>query len=160
MQKPEVQTQHSWLQKLVGNWTWESEGKMESGELVTFGGTELVRSLGGLWIVCEGGGNTPGGETHESIMTLGFDPAKESFVGTFVSGMMTHLWIYERGSMATENRLDLYAEGPGFGPDAGMVSYRDSIELHGENERTLTSHMKGADGSWTQFMESRYRRVV
>jgi hypothetical protein len=55
------QKEHQWLQKLVGEWTYETEVKMESEhstEKAT--GTEMVRSLDGLWIVAEGQGEMPG----------------------------------------------------------------------------------------------------
>src|SRR5688572_31098773 len=43
-----------------------------------------LRSLGGLWTVGEGSGDMPGGGTAKTIMTLGYDPQKKRFVGTFI----------------------------------------------------------------------------
>ena len=37
-------------------------------------GVDVVRSLGGLWIIAEGEGEMPGGGTAKTIMTLGYDP--------------------------------------------------------------------------------------
>jgi len=54
-----------------------------------------VRSLGGLWILAEGRGEMPGGAPATMLMTLGYDPAKNRFVGTWVGSMMTHLWVYQ-----------------------------------------------------------------
>lgn len=59
--KTEPQKEHQWLQQLVGEWTYESECSMEPGkppEKCT--GSESVRSLGGLWVLCEGRGEMPG----------------------------------------------------------------------------------------------------
>ena len=45
--KTEPQKEHQWLQKLVGEWTCESEATMEPGKPPErFKGTESVRSLG------------------------------------------------------------------------------------------------------------------
>ncbi len=56
-----------------------------------------MRSLGGLWVLCEGRCEMPGGGAGTTVMTLGFDPARGLFVGTFIASMMTHLWLYEGG---------------------------------------------------------------
>ena len=46
------------------------------------------------------------------LMTLGYDPAKKRFVGTWVGSMMAHLWVYEGSMDAEEKVLTLSAEGP------------------------------------------------
>src|SRR5688500_3618870 len=96
--KVEPQQEHQWLQQLVGNWTFEVEAMMAPGkppEKST--GTDRCRSLGGLWVLCEGEGQMPGegGASHQSVMTLGYDPRRQRFVGTFIASMMTHLWLYD-----------------------------------------------------------------
>ena len=61
MQTPEPQEQHRWLQRLVGEWTYEHECAVEPGKPPEkFVGTDSVRTLGGLWVLCEGKGNMPG----------------------------------------------------------------------------------------------------
>ena len=46
--KTEPQREHQWLQKLVGEWTYEGEASMEPDQpREKFTGTESVRSLGG-----------------------------------------------------------------------------------------------------------------
>lgn len=76
------QKEHQWLQKLVGEWTYETEAMMgvdQPPEKTT--GTESVRSLGGLWVLAEGQGEMCG--THAiTLMTLGYDPQKQRYVGT------------------------------------------------------------------------------
>jgi hypothetical protein len=66
----EPQKEHQWLQKLVGEWTYETEAMMspdQPPERAT--GTESVRSIGGLWVVGEGQGEMPcgGAATWSSI---------------------------------------------------------------------------------------------
>src|SRR4029450_1377099 len=116
--KPEPQKEHQWLQKLVGEWTYDGEASMEPGKPPErFKGTESVRSLGGLWVLCEGHGEMPGGEPATTLMTLGYDPEKGRYVGTWVGSMMTHLWIYDGGLDAAGKVLTLGSRGPGFGGD-------------------------------------------
>ncbi len=58
--KPEPQKEHEWLQRFVGEWTFEGEATMEPGKPpAKFSGTESVRSLGGFWILAEGQGEVP-----------------------------------------------------------------------------------------------------
>ena len=157
---PEPQDQHRWLQKLVGSWTFEGECSMGPDQPpMKSTGTEVVRSLGGLWTLGEGKGEMPGGGECTSIMTLGYDPAKKQFVGTFVASVMTNLWIYEGTLDASGKKLTLAAEGPDMsgecggagGGDGGMAHYQDIIEFLSDTERTLTSRMQAKDGSWNEI---------
>ena len=156
----EPQREHNWLQKLVGEWTFETEATMEPGKPPEkFNGKESVRSIGGLWMVCEGGGEMPGGGTATTIMTLGYDPAKKKFLGTFIGSMMTHMWVYEGELDAAEKVLTLDTEGPSFKGDGKLVKYQDIIEIKSDDHRTLSSQTLGEDGKWHRFMTANYRRT-
>ena len=155
----EPRKEHEWLQKLVGEWTYESEATMEPGKPpMRFSGTENVRSLGGLWILAEGQGEMPGGGTATTMMTLGYDPQKKRFVGTWVGSMMTYLWVYDGELDAAESVLTLNAEGPSIATEGKIEKYKDVIEFKNDNHRVLTSHMLGDDGEWHGFMTANYRR--
>jgi hypothetical protein len=39
-----------------------------------------------------------------------------------------------------------------------MAKYQDIIEFLGNDRRTLTSRVLGADGQWQPFMKAHYRR--
>ena len=157
--KVEPQKEHEWLQKLVGEWTYESECSMEPGKPPEkFAGSETVRSLGGLWILCEGSGEMPGGGLATTLMTLGYDPKKKQYVGTWVGSMMTHLWIYEGSLDAEEKVLTLSSEGPNCMAEGKMAKFRDVIEVKSPDHRVLTPHMLGDDGEWRPLMTVNYRR--
>src|SRR5262245_18041863 len=95
MEMPQPQSEHKWLQRLVGDWEYEHECNMGPDQPpMKMTGTESVRSLGGLWTMGEGRGEMPGGEVGTTMMTLGYDPTTQRFVGTFIGSMMTHMWIY------------------------------------------------------------------
>ena len=60
--KAEPQKEYVWLQRLIGDWTYETEAVMEPGKPpIKTTGSETVRTLGGLWIVGEGQGEMPDG---------------------------------------------------------------------------------------------------
>jgi hypothetical protein len=157
--KVEPSKEHQWLQQLAGEWTMTGEAVMEPGKPPEkWAGTESVRSLGGLWILADGQGDMPGGGIAISQMTLGYDPKQERFIGTFVASVMTHLWVYENGTLdAARKVLTLNTEGPDFKLEK-MAKYRDVIEVLGDEERSLSSFALGEDGAWRQFMKAVYRR--
>ena len=121
-------------------------------------GTESVRAIGGLWAVCEGRGEMPGGGAATTIMTLGYDPVKKRFMGTFIASMMTHMWIYEGGLDLAGRMLTLDTEGPSCTGDGKMSKYKDVIEIKSDGHRVLTSSFLGDDGQWHAFMTANYRR--
>jgi len=158
MQPPEPQKEHLWLQKLIGEWSVESECNMGPDQPpMKSSRRESVRSLGALWTIGEWVDDTPGASC-DSIMTLGFDTQAQRFVGTFITSMMTHLWPYNGVLDATGKILTLDSEGPSFAGDGTMAKYQDIIEIVSDDYRILSSQMLGSDGQWTQFMKAHYRR--
>lgn len=157
---PPPQQEHTWLQKLVGNWTFESECMGEPGQPAEkFRGIERVKPLGDLWIVGEGEGEMPGGGVGKMMITLGFDPKRNRFVGTFVGSMMNHLWVYNGELDASGRVLTLATQGPSFTDPTKLADYQDIIEIKSDDHRTLSSRTRGEDGTWTQFMTAHYRRT-
>ena len=156
--KTESQKEHRWLHKLVGEWTYESAAPAQPGqpgERVT--GTESVRSLGGLWVLAEGSGQMPDGGPATTLMTLGYDPDKKRFVGTWIGSMMAYLWHYDGALDAAQRVLTLNSDGPSMTGDGTMAKYQDVIEFTSDDHRVLTARVQSADGTWKQFMTTEYR---
>ncbi len=160
MMQAEPQKQHEWLQQLVGEWTFEAEATMAPGQPpATSTGSESVRALGGLWVIGEGQGEMPGSGPATTLLTLGYDPQRQRYVGTWIGSMMTHLWVYDGTLDAAGKVLTLDTEGPDMAGGGKLAKYRDVIELSSDDHRVLTSHVLDADGKWTQFMTAHYRRT-
>jgi hypothetical protein len=157
--KSELQKEHQWLQKLVGEWTCEAEMTMTPDQPpVKSEATESVRSLGGLWIVAEGQGEMPGGGPATTMMTLGYDPQKARYVGTWIGSMMSYMWIYN-GTLNAEGKvLTLDTEGPNMSDEGKLARYQDVIEFKTDDHRILASQVLGDDGKWNRFMTAHYRR--
>jgi len=152
--------EHEWLHKLVGEWTYELEAPAgPGGPLTSFTGTERVRSIAGLWVVSEGSGDGPDGGMGETVLTLGYDPQKGRFVGTWFGSMMTYLWVYDGSLDASERVLTLECDGPSFEVEGTMTKYRDVVELLSDDHRTLTARALGQDGQWHELMTTHYRRM-
>ncbi|KAM3090896.1 DUF1579 domain-containing protein [Phormidesmis sp. 146-35] len=155
----EPQKEHQWLQKLVGEWTYETEVTMGSDqppEKAT--GTEHVRSIGELWVLAEGQGEMPGCGHATTLVTLGYDPQQQRYVGTWIGSMMTYLWQYEGELSADETMLTLYSEGPAMTGDGKMAKYKDVIEFKSDDHRIMTSHALSDDGQWHHFMTINHQR--
>jgi hypothetical protein len=166
MQVPQATEHHKWLAQLVGSWDGVAEMIMGPDQPpMTSKGAVHYRMLGELWLL--GDMETPMDDDAPScvnMITLGFDPLQDKYVGNFISPMMTMMWIYS-GSREG-NKLVLDTIGPDMSPGAEpgpdgkprMVPYQDIFEVVSPDEHTLRSQVKQDDGSWVQFMFCRYTR--
>ena len=160
MQMPEPTDEHHWLLQLVGDWTYESECSMGPDQPpMKSVGKQTTRPLGSLWTLGEMEHAGPDGQLHRSIFTLGFDPGKQRFVGTFVSSCMTHLWPYDGQLDAASKSLTLDSEGPSFAGDGTTSKYQDIVEIIDTDNYLLKSQVQIPDGLWTQFMLAKYSRI-
>ena len=159
--KTEPTTEHLWLQKLVGHWKFEGEAIMGlDNPPAKLTGTESVRSLGDIWIQAEGKGQCPvSGGDETTIVTLGYDPVKKRYVGSFIGSMMTFLWVYDGELNSAGNVLTLNSEGPSFADEEKIAKYRDIIEIKDDNHRVLSSKVLADDGKWHQIMKINYYKT-
>lgn len=157
----EPQQEHQWLHKLMGEWTCVAECMMGPDQpLSQFTSRESVRSIGGLWVVCEAHGEMPGGGMATTVMTLGYDPMRKRYVGTFLGSMMSNLWVYDGTLDAAGKVLTLDTEGPNVAVEGELAKYQDMIEIISDDQRVLSSQMQNEDGTWHRFMTAHYRRIT
>lgn len=160
MEIPKPLPEHRWLTQLVGDWTYESLCPMEPGKPpVQATGKERIRALGDFWVVGEGTGTMPGGGEMIAILTIGFDPQRKRFVGSWVGSPMPAMFVYEGQLDAARRVLTLDTTGPSFMDPATTTRYQDIVELVDSNTRLLRSQSQMPDGSWQQFMTATYKRV-
>lgn len=161
-QEPEMpapQKEHEWLQRFVGK--WESESKASTGPdqpPVECKGSIACRMLGGFWLVSEYEGDM-GGMAFKGLQTIGYDPAKKKYVGTWVDSMMNHMWMYEGSVDEGGTKLVLEASGPNFMAGGKETKFRDTYAFKSADEMIITSSMLGDDGEWITFMTGTARRV-
>ncbi|MEZ5978584.1 MAG: DUF1579 domain-containing protein [Planctomycetota bacterium] len=162
---PEPTEQHRWLMQLVGDWeaevpiSAEMQVPAEDGSVSTSArAEEHVRAHGDYFVVSDGTYDF-GASRMASVMTLGFDPRREVFVGTWIDTAQPHMWVYEGGLDEAGKVLSLEAFGPSFEDPAVNALYRDAIELVDADHKILTSSLRGPDGSWIEFMRTEFVRV-
>ncbi len=153
------QAEHAWLTRLVGEWTFDAECFMGPDQPpMKHAGTETVRAVGDLWIIGEGEGDMPGGGSASMRLTLGYDPAKNCFVGNWVGSMMTCMFVYTGALDADKRTLTLDTEGPSFSDPTKTAKYRETMEIVDDNHRIFRSSTPGPDGQWMTFMTAHYHR--
>ncbi|QOJ00123.1 MAG: DUF1579 domain-containing protein [Phycisphaeraceae bacterium] len=149
---------HRWLHQLVGAWSFENECVMgPSGETMKSTGREVVRAVGDLWVVGELTGAMPDGSSMTGIMTVGYDPARSKYVGSWIGSPMTHMFVYE--GTRDGNTLTLDTTGPSFTDPNATARYQDVVEIVSPDLRRLYSQAQGPDGSWVRFMNATFTRV-
>lgn len=158
--KAEATSHHQWLRRMIGEWTFEGTADMGPGQQsMKSSGTETVRALGDLWVICEGQSTMPDdGGTGYMVMTLGYSPDKNAYVGSWIGSMMTHLFTYEGNINGCGDVLPLHTMGPSFKGDGKLAPYIDAITFVNNDERWLTSSAQQEDGSWKEFMKTVYKR--
>lgn len=154
--------EHQWLRGLIGDWTFEGECIMGPDQPPNrVSGSETVRALGERWVICES--TTPMPEpdtgTATNLLSIGYDPAKGKFVGTFMSSAMNSLWVYEGTLDANGTVLTLDTEGPSMTGE-GRARYQDIVELTPSGERRFSSRIEMPDGEWVTFMTSTFRKIA
>ncbi len=156
---PQPTDEHKWLEQFVGE--WETVGKTEAGPgapEMTCTGKITSRMLGGYWVVNEMKGETAG-MAMQGLQTIGYDPEKKKYVGTWVDSMMGHMWQYTGSVDKTGKILSLEAKGPSFMTDGKETLFRDVYEFKSKDEIVATSQMQGPDGEWITFMTGTSKRV-
>lgn len=150
----------AFLEALEGEWSVVAQATLGPGqEPLRMESVEVARLLGQKWLVSENTGSTPDGTPVTSILTLGYDPFRERFVGTYVSSMQTHLWSYHGQLDDAGTTLTLETEGPILGDPTRVTSYREVIEVVSADRRVTRSMILGPDGEWFEFAVAEYRRT-
>lgn len=157
---PPPAKEHAWLQQLVGTWETEFECVMEPGKPAMKGsGTEVARSLGGFWVVAEGQATMEGMPgSMNSVLTLGYDPEKKKYTGTWIDSMTSHLWKYEGSLDSSGKVLTFECEGPCPTKPGKISKFREVTEIKGKDHRVFTSSILGDDGKWSKMVTVNYRR--
>jgi hypothetical protein len=155
-QMPKPTTEHEWLQKFVGDWDAEVEMVMEPGKPpMKTKGTNRDRMLGGFWMISEGGNEEMG---YKFLLTLGYDPKKKKYIGSWTDSMTSYLWRYEGTVNPAGNTLTLETEGPSPMTPDKLTKFREVTEFKGKDLRVFTSSALGGDGKWNTFLTVTARR--
>jgi hypothetical protein len=157
-QLPQPQKEHQWLERFVGEWVSETEAKMGPDQpVMKCEGTQRANMLGGFWMIAEGHAVMMGMPIH-SRLTLGFDPAQDKYVGSWIDSSNNYMWTYE-GSLSDDgNTLTLNSEGPNFLVPGQTSNYREVLEFKDDGHYVFTSSVETEGGKWFTFMTAHFHR--
>ena len=120
-QMPQPTAEHGLLMEMVGTWNVDCSYFMGPGEPMRTQAQETIEPVGGFWTV----------SLFESLFmgapfagraTMGYDPQKGKWVGTWIDSMMPHMFVME-GDMDPETHvLTMHCEGPSM--TGGTAPYR------------------------------------
>ncbi len=88
------------------------------------------------------------------VRTLGYDPVKGKFVGTWIYSMSPYLWTYEGSLDATGKILSLEGRGPKPETPGELARYRDSSSSRARTIRFLRPPCSGRMASGTPLSRS------
>jgi len=156
-QFPQPQKEHEWLKQLAGEWDAEGECVMGPGQPpMKMKATITGRTLGAFWAMTEIRGDMAGTQMT-GVMTVGYDPEKKKYVGTWVDSMTNHLWHYTGSVDESGKKLTLEAVGPDMTQPGKKMNYRDVWEVKDKDHIVMTSACE-KDGKWFTFATNNLRR--
>lgn len=150
--------EHEWLHQLAGQWEADVEVFAEPGKPpLKLKSTESTRRIGGFWILSESE-ITPPGMPFARALTLGYDPQKKLYVGTWVDSNSTHIGKYEGSRDAAGTTLTLEGEMPSPFDPVKSVRVREVIELKSPDQKVVKTSLQGEDGNWFPLLTVNARR--
>ncbi|HEX8295971.1 MAG TPA: DUF1579 domain-containing protein [Chthoniobacteraceae bacterium] len=150
--------EHAWLERFVGEWETSAEICCNPAEPpMLCAGTETAAMLGGFWLVARGSSEM-GKMPFESVLTLGYDPKRGKYVGTWIDSMTSHLWQYEGTVNAAGNILTLDTEAEFPGAPGKLSRFKEVTEFKSDDHRIFTSSIEGENGEWRTTVTVNYRR--
>jgi hypothetical protein len=154
---PKPAKEHEWLKQIAGEWESEGEAILAPDQPpMKIKGTESGRMVGGFWVTVEHKGEFMGAP-FTGIMTLGYDPEKKKFVGTWVDSMGSYLWQYVGTLDESGKVLTLESEGPSHEGPGKLAKFRESIEIKGKDEKVFVSRIE-KDGKWVTALTMTSKR--
>ena len=155
---PQPQKEHEWLQQFVGEWETEAECTIAPGQPpIKCEGVEKAEMLGGFWMTARGQSEMMGMKIS-SVLTIGYDPEQEKYVGSWIDSMSSYLWHYAGSVDKSGKALTLLTEGPCHLRPGEVCKFKEVVEFKSADERVFTSSVQGEDGEWTTFVTVKYRR--
>jgi hypothetical protein len=155
---PKPSKEHELLSQFAGDWEVTAETvALPNVEPLKCEGTESAKMVGGFWLVGQTEASMMGMKVN-SLLTIGYNPTKKKYVGTFVCSADSTLWEYE-GTMDDDGKkLTLTTEGPSPLDPSKTGQYREELELTDKDHKTFTSYMQGEDGKWVKMVTMSYTR--
>ena len=149
--------EHSILKKDAGNWSVKGKMWMAPGSPAQeFEATESNTLIGGFWVVSKFEG-TFAGMPMTGHATMGYDPKKKKYIGTWVDSMNPYMSKMEGEYDASTKTLTMMTEGVGM--DGNPQLGKNVVVYNDDGTRSFTMHVKLPGASeYTKMMEMVYTK--
>jgi hypothetical protein len=155
---PKPTKEHELLKQFAGDWKLTAEAEAAPGqEPIKAEGTESATMLGEFWLIGKSDSKMAG-MSNSSVLTIGYDPKEEQYIGTFYCTADSTLWKYAGEMDESGKKLTLKTEGPSMFDPMKTAKYREVLELVDPDHKTFTSFIEGPDGKWMKMVEMKYER--
>ncbi len=149
------QDEHKLLQRFDGQWQFTKKSVPADGRSDQVGSGEVsAKMLGDFFVLSQWKGEIYGAK-FQAAQTLGFDPRKQRYVGTWADSIMSHQWQLEGRADKSESTLVINSKGPG--ADGKPTEYREWYRFRSADEIHVRSEMK-KDEKWVEFMTTELKR--
>lgn len=148
--------EHALLARDVGVWDATVEMRMAPGDKAQVSkGVEQSHLVGGLWLITDFKSQVMG-QPFEGRGALGFDPAKQKYVGTWVDSMSLSISPSEATYDAATRTLSGWMEGPDM--SGKIVRSRETTVWKNDDTRVFTIYSKSPDGVEFPGLQITYTR--
>ena len=156
-QQPMAGPEHKKLAALAGTWDAVAEWGAPGGKPVqTKGVSERHLRPGGLWLVDDLSVAAPGGNKHDVLGVLGFDPSKGKYVQSWADSVFPMLVVMEGGFDKEGKVLTMTGIGPGW--DGSPAKLRLVTTWRDADTELFEVFMPGPDGKEMAAIKTTYTR--
>jgi hypothetical protein len=143
---PKPTKEHEGLKEGAGTWNWVGKFRMAPDRPeVEVKGVETCTMLGGFWLVFDIKTDNFMGMPWHGHGTLGYDPGKKKYLGTFIDSMSSDRMLGEGTMDAAGKVLTMIWEGKDH--ETGKVAkMRETYETKDKDNAFMTMYKTGADG--------------
>jgi len=155
---PKPSKEHGYLKEGAGTWDYVMKFKMGPDAPETeVKGVETVQMLGEFWAIFDIKTDNMMGMAWHGHGTIGYDPDKKKYVGTFIDSLSPDRMLGEGTLDAAGKVLTMMWEGKDH--ETGKVGkMREVSERKDKDNGTMTMHRTGPDGKESVLFTINYTR--
>ncbi|MCC6781863.1 MAG: DUF1579 domain-containing protein [Planctomycetes bacterium] len=149
--------QHAWIQSNVGVWDVECSFFMDPSQPpMKVSATDTVTALGPYFVQGQFAAEFFG-SPFRGVATLGFDPALQKFVSTWIDTMSPHLYHFTGSLDASGTRLELSGRAPIPGGQQ-LCDWHSTEEHRADGTRSFEMSFVPPGGKPVRMLSYVYRR--
>jgi hypothetical protein len=156
-QTPVPAKEQQWLNQLAGDWACDIELYFQPYKPLRCKGTRSARMVGPFWLVEDGKTNIAG-TPFASVLTVGFDPQKKKFVGTWIENTSSFMRKYEGSLDPSGKSMTLECEVPAPHVPGKLAKFKEVFDFKSNDHVIVTTTWQPEEGKWSTLAVVNCRR--